>query len=112
MRIAEMPSALQSLEMIMGAPVRKIVPEREDSPFFLRNEAVTVYIDRATGVADSVSVRVRDRDGDSYYGIVSDRVTVNTEGVKPVSVVFGNREQTLVVSGDGKVIFQRVDARV
>lgn len=112
MRITEMPSALLSLETIMRTPARRTVPERTDSPLVLRNEAITVYIDRATGVADSVSVQVRDPDGASYYGIVSDRVTVDTEGKKPVSVVFGNREQTLTVRCDGRVVFQRVDVRV
>lgn len=112
MRITEVPNALRSLEMVMRAQARKTVPERENSPLVINNESVRMYIDSATDVADSVSVAVVDRDGGSHYGIVSDHVTVNTEGVRPVSVTFGNREQTLTVGDDGRVIFRRVDVRV
>jgi len=113
MRITEVPNAFQALETIMRDRARKTVPERKDSPLVIANELIRVYIDRATDVADSVSVEASGRDGRiSYFGIVSDRVTVKTEEARPVSVVFGNREQTLEVSDGDRVIFQRVDVRV
>lgn len=115
MGISAVEALRGSLPSLFGSPLRRIVPEREDSGEAISNERVDVYIKPQTAVVASMTITTFDKAPRSFGLILSEltKVMANPNAEEPTSITvkdpYNGQEVTIF---QDRVTSRRIDVRV